>query len=511
MNHNQMPAGNVLSAASPHFLGNFKNIFHSDNYDHYRTAVGDTLDLVGKFLHRNEKPFSGIEAKEMKSMVQQIDLNQKLSSYQELLQEVDHIYVKHATAFHLPQYVAHLNCPVVIPALAGEILVSAINSSQDTYDQSAGGTFMERKLIDWTAEQLGYHPENSDGVFTAGGSQSNLMGLVMMRDCFSQKRYHHNIKLDGLPREASKFRIFVSDKSHFSNLKNASIMGLGEKAIVKVPTDERFRMDIALLKKYIKREEQLGNIPIGIVATAGTTDFGNVDPMEDIANIAEQYNIWMHVDAAYGCALLLSEKYRHLLNGIERADSVTIDYHKSFFQPISSSAFIVKDKKELLILKHHADYLNPKEMDEEEIPAQINKSITQSTRRFDALKLWFTLRMMGKEQLSEYTDMVIDLTKDVAEMLTEDPDFELLSDTDLSVLVFRYIRPEIIDLNALNQYIKMKLFYSGEVLVASTKVNGNFYLNFTFLNPITTTEDVHEILTKIKMHGKDFDTAAHSI
>jgi len=265
-------------------------------------------------------------------------------------------------------------------------------------------------------------------------------------------------------------------------------------------------MDIALLKKYIKREEQLGNIPIGIVATAGTTDFGNVDPLEDIANIAAQYNIWMHVDAAYGCALLLSDKYRHLLNGIERADSVTIDYHKSFFQPISSSAFIVKNKKELLILKHHADYLNPKEMDEEEIPAQINKSITQSTRRFDALKLWFTLRMMGKEQLAEYTDTVIDLTKDVASMITEDADFELLSDSDLSVLVFRYVRPDHKDLNALNQHIKTKLFYSGEILVASTKVDGNFYLKFTFLNPITTTEDVHQILNKIKMHGKDFDT-----
>jgi L-2,4-diaminobutyrate decarboxylase len=146
-------------------------------------------------------------------------------------------------------------------------------------------------------------------------------------------------------------------------------------------------------------------------------------------------------------------------------------------------------------------------MDEEEIPAQINKSIIQSTRRFDALKLWFTLRMMGKEQLAEYTDTVIDLTKDVASMITENPHFELLSDTDLSVLVFRYIRPDIEDLNALNQHIKMKLFYSGEILVASTKVDGNFYLKFTFLNPITTTEDVHQILNTIKSHGEDFDTA----
>lgn len=187
MNNNLISSEELSNTVLPHNLGNFENIFHPDNYDHYRNAINTTTDLVQEFLYRNKKPFSGIEAKEMKEKVRQIDLDQKLSTYDELLAEVDDIYVKHATAFHLPQYVAHLNCPVVIPALAGEILVSAINSSQDTYDQSAGGTFMERKLIDWTAKQIGYDANNSDGVFTAGGSQSNLMGLVMMRDCFSQK------------------------------------------------------------------------------------------------------------------------------------------------------------------------------------------------------------------------------------------------------------------------------------------------------------------------------------
>lgn len=503
---NNLITSKQYSDFSSHNLKNFGNIFHPDNYEHYHNAIHSTIGLVQKFLYRNNKPFSGIKAKEMKEIVEQIDLNKKLADYRELLDEVDNIYVKHATAFHLPQYVAHLNCPIVIPALVGEILVSAINSSQDTYDQSAGGTFIERKLINWTANQIGYDANDSDGVFTAGGSQSNLMGLIMMRDSFSQKKYNHNVKIDGLPHKADCFRIFVSEKSHFSNLKNASIIGLGEKCMIKIPTDERFRMDVSLLKKYIIREEKMGNIPIGIVATAGTTDFGNIDPLNDIANIAEHYNIWMHVDAAYGCALLLSQKYRDLLKGIERADSVTIDYHKSFFQPISSSSFIVKDKKELHILKHHADYLNPEEMDEEEIPAQINKSVTQSTRRFDALKLWFTLRMMGREQLAEYTDTIIDLAKDTAKIISKDPDFELLSDSDLSVLVFRYIRLDINDTDALNQYIKMKLFYSGEIMVASTKVNGKFYLKFTLLNPITTTEDIHQILTKIKIYGKDFST-----
>jgi L-2,4-diaminobutyrate decarboxylase len=248
------------------------------------------------------------------------------------------------------------------------------------------------------------------------------------------------------------------------------------------------------------------------VATAGTTDFGNIDPLQAIASIAKQHRMWMHVDAAYGCGLLLSEKYRHLLNGIEQADSVTIDYHKSFFQPISSSAFLVKNKLHLNIIKHHADYLNPREQDYDELPAQINKSITQSTRRFDALKLWFTLRLMGKQKLGHYTDKIIDTTEQAACVIDDSHHFELLSHSDLGVLVFRFIpqRTADVDICAMNLHIKQTMFFNGEVLVASTRVNGQFYLKFTILNPLTTIQHIQNILTIIKKHGKDYEQRCHA-
>jgi L-2,4-diaminobutyrate decarboxylase len=384
---------------------------------------------------------------------------------------------------------------VVIPALAAEVIISAINSSQDTYDQSAGGTFMERKLIDWTGAQIGFDTA-CDGVFTGGGSQSNLMGLLLARDYYALTFMNHNIKVDGCPATATKFRIFVSDKAHFSNHKNAWLLGLGEQSIVQIKTDSRFRMDAASLESAINQELAQGNIPIAIVATAGTTDFGNVDPLAEIGRIAAQYKLWYHIDAAYGCGLLLSDKYRYLLNGMELADSVTVDYHKSFFQPISSSAFIVRNKLHLNLIKHHADYLNPKEQDYDELPAQINKSITQSTRRFDALKLWFTLRLMGKKQLGAYTDTIIETAEKAACMIESDGDFDLLSHSDLGVLVFRYNNTD--KPCEVNQYIKKTLFFSGEVLLASTKVNGKFYLKFTILNPLTTIDDIHNILNTIK-------------
>lgn len=482
----------------------YKDIFHQNSNDEYTEAIKLAKERVSDFLKNNQKPFSGIRPDEMKAKVENVDLNTPLPDYESLLNEVDELYVKHATAYHLPEYIAHLNCPVVIPALAAEVLISAINSSQDTYDQSAGGTFIERKLIDWTSEQIGYS-ENSDGIFTAGGSQSNLMGLLLARDYFSLEYQKWNIKLDGLPPDASKFRIFVSDKAHFSNHKNAWILGLGEQAIVHVGVDTRYRMDPKQLEKAIKEEKEKGNIPIAITATAGTTDFGNVDPLTEIANIANRNNLWLHVDAAYGCGLLLTEKYRYLLNGIELADSVTIDYHKSFFQPISSSAFIVKNKLHLNIIKHHADYLNPKEQNYDALPAQINKSIIQSTRRFDALKLWCTLRYMGKEKLGKYTNTIIETAQQTAQHLEKEENFELLCHSDMGVLVFRYINGlDETNYCNINQHIKEKLFFSGEVLVASTKVNGKFYLKFTIFNPLTTLNDIKNILNLIKQNGNGY-------
>lgn len=486
----------------------FAHIFYEGSAEEYRQAILKAVDRVCSFLKNTQKPFSGIKPAALKARFDPIDLDTPLENYNQVFDEVQRLYVDHATAFHLPEYIAHLNCPVLIPALAAEILVSAINSSQDTYDQSAGGTFIEREVLKWTGRQIGYS-DNCDGIFTAGGSQSNLMGLLLARDHYAYGHLNHSVKTLGNPPESSRFRIFVSDQSHFSNQKNAALLGLGEQAIVKVSTDHEFRMDTECLEDAIIQELQAGNLPIAIVATAGTTDFGNLDPLRAIARIAAKYSIWLHVDAAYGCGLLLSDKYRYLLQGIEQADSVTVDYHKSFFQPISGSAFLVRNKQDLLIIKHHADYLNPSEQNYEELPAQINKSITQSTRRFDALKLWFTLRLTGKRRLGEYTDTMIETTRAAARLIRSDKDFELLNDSDLGALVFRYLPSgnKPVDACALNQHIKKTLFFSGEVLVASTRVKGKFYLKFTIINPLTTENNIQNILQKIKHHGKNADYA----
>jgi len=482
----------------------FEDIFYEGSSQEYLKAMSLASQSIVNFLHDNKKPFSGVTAAQLRPQFESVDLSTPLPDYESLINEVESLYTKHAVTFHHPKYVAHLNCPVVIPAIAAEVLISAINSSLDTWDQSAGGTLIEQKMIDWTCNEIGFD-EHADGVFTSGGSQSNMMGLLLARDHYSVEYLKHNIKQNGLPPEASRFRIFVSEAGHFSIQKNAAILGLGEKAVVKVKADRTFRMNTVLLEDAIQRELKQGNIPIAVVATAGTTDFGNLDPLEAIGNIAAKYKLWYHVDAAYGCGLLLSSKHRYLLNGIELANSVTADYHKAFFQPVSSSAFLVNHKRYFGLITHYADYLNPKDQHSDEIPNQVNKSI-QTTRRFDALKLWFTLRMMGKEKLGGYIEKIIETAENVAHIISTDRDFDLLNYSDLSALVFRY-NPSVLhtaNLTQMNQYIKAQLLKHGDALVAGTKVHGEFYLKFTLLNPLTTTDHIKNILLNIKKHGNEF-------
>jgi L-2,4-diaminobutyrate decarboxylase len=484
----------------------FKDIFYEATAGEYNKAMLAARELVISFLHNNKQPFSGISPARLRELFDRIEFDAPLPDYKNMFSEVEELYVNHATAFHLPHYIAHLNCPVVIPALAAEVLIAAINSSQDTWDQSAGGTLMEQKLISWTCNEIGFS-NDADGVFTAGGSQSNLMGLLLARDHYALEHLHYNIKKNGLPPQAARFRIFVSEMSHFSLQNTVSLMGLGEQALVKVKTDAAFRMDAELLEKAIQQEIAHGNIPIAVVATAGTTDFGSIDPLTAIGHLAARYNLWFHIDAAYGCGLLLTAKYRHLLNGIEMANSVTTDYHKAFFQPISSSAFLVRHSRYLDIITHHADYLNPQENDFEGLN-QINKTITQSTRRFDALKLWFTLRLMGKQKLGNYIETIIETTTKAANLIACDDDLELLSYSDISALVFRYYPRSLRQFNIpdkMNQYIKKEMFMEGKAIVAGTKVNNAFYLKFTLLNPLTTINDIKNILAIVKRHGATYE------
>lgn len=474
-----------------------------EGLDEYARSLSRAVDLVQERLRSAERPFTGISPSELAAAFVEVDLDAPCDHLEAALSELHELYLRDAVFFHHPRYVAHLNCPVALPALVAEVILSAVNSSLDTWDQSVGGTLVEQRLIDWTAARIGLG-DAADGIFTSGGTQSNLMALLLARDvCCARELGVADVARRGLPADFGRLRILASEVSHFSVQKAAALLGLGHDAVIPVACDERFRMGTAALQRTIRSCRTGGLVPMAVVATAGTTDFGSIDPLSEIARVCRAHGIWMHVDAAYGCGLLVSRRRRHLLEGIEEADSVTADFHKSFFQPVSCGALLVRDRRHLGRVAYHAEYLNPLSQRREGTPNLVDKSL-QTTRRFDALKLWLTLRSVGPDAVGEAFDRAVDLAREAHLLVHHDERMEALHRPELGTLVFRYVPeperpPEAVD--ALNLHIRKAIARSGEALLAGTRVHGRRCLKFTLLNPATTVADLHAVLDLVRRHG----------
>ncbi|WP_240641062.1 pyridoxal phosphate-dependent decarboxylase family protein [Nocardioides ferulae] len=470
------------------------HLFHPDHLDDYRTSLALGLDALSDAMRAQRGPATGVLPAQAAKPVVDVDLDRPLGDAAQALTEMRRLWLDDTVWFHDPAYAAHLNCPVVVPALLAELFVSGVNASLDTFDQSVGGTFVERHLVDWTAARIGFGP-GADGIFTSGGTQSNLQALLLARD----------VALAGRSAgDASRLRVIASAEAHFSVQKAARLLGLGDHAVVSVATDARHRMDPAALSAALDGCKSHGLIPMAVVATAGTTDFGAIDPLEAAADLCARHGTWLHVDAAYGGGLLVSPRRRHLLAGIERADSVTVDYHKTWFQPVSSSALLVRHGAHLGHVTWHADYLNPHDASDTAHPNQVDKSL-QTTRRFDALKLWLTLRVMGPDTIGDYVDAVCDLAEATHARLADDPRLEFAAAPELSTLVLRY-RPDGLsedDADRLAPRIRATLYERGAAMVAKTKVDGRCWLKLTLLNPMTTVDDVVGIGTLLAATGDE--------
>ncbi|SFK86108.1 L-2,4-diaminobutyrate decarboxylase [Halogranum rubrum] len=405
-----------------------------------------------------------------------------------------------------PTCVAHLQCPTAIPGLAAEAMLTALNQSMDSWDQSPAATVVEESMVEELCSLFGL-PNAADGVFTSGGTASNLLGLLLARDRYVTETFGQRVQDEGLPPEASDLRILCSDAGHFTAQQSAAVLGLGEDAVVSVPTDDDYRMDPEALDAELARLDDEGKRPFALVATAGTTDFGSVDPLSALADRAAEHDLWFHVDAAYGGALAVSDRHREMLAGVSRADSVSLDFHKLLYQPISCGAFLLRDGSHYDLIDRNASYLNPEADEEAGVSNLVGKSLA-TTRRFDALKPFVTFQTLGREGVAELVDYTLQLADDVAELVERDPALELAADPTLNAVVFRY-RPsqqhsdretsEWVD--TVNRRIRDHLLERGMGVVARTEVDGDAYLKFTLLNPQTTVDDVADLLVSVKQYG----------
>lgn len=470
--------------------------------DAYLQAIDQTKKVVADVSVQARGPFSGETPQMIQRAVKEMKLATEKGQPLEVVLEDVATLLLHSIQVNHKACIGHLHCPPLVPALAAEMVISAVNQSLDSWDQSSSATYLEQELIDWLCNRLGLG-ENADGTFTSGGTQSNYMGLLLARDAFCEKQWNWNVQKKGLPPEARRLRILCSEAAHFTVKKSASQLGLGEDAVILVSTDRHQRMSLTDLKEKLRILKAENLLPYALVGTCGTTDFGSIDPLLHLAEAAKDNDLWFHVDAAYGGALMLSHNDYHRIRGIEQADSITADFHKLFFQPISCGAFLVKERKHFKYISYHADYLNPEQDEEEGLLHLVNKSV-QTTRRFDALKLFMSLRAVGLDRFGEMIDHTIEVARKTAQLMKESRFFTVINaEPEINAVVFRY-EPSFLKNNfdALNKQIHSELLHGGRALLAKTMHEGKLYLKFTLLNPRVTMEDMKKLIADIAELGE---------
>ena len=393
-------------------------------------------------------------------------------------------------------YMAHLHSPALLESIAAELIIAAFNQSMDSWDQAPVATEVELEVIQKLCSLYGYD-EKSDGVFTSGGSQSNISALLFARDWYCKNKLGYDVKKHGLPENYRKLRIYTSEISHFSMEKGAHLLGLGYDAVVKVPVDDKQKMDACALEKLIGQDLENGNLPFCVVATIGTTDYGSIDPMNEISSVCQKYGLWLHADAAYGSAVILSSKYAQRVAGFNLCDSITVDFHKMFLLPISCSAVLLKDASNFEALELHADYLNREEDEEDGYTNLVGKSL-QTTRRFDALKVWVSFKMRGKDGWGEIIDTCMENAAYLYSRLKDDAEFETVTEPEISSVVFR-----IASTDDTNKRVRRALIHKHGVVIGQTVYNGKVFLKFTLLNPLVTHEKLDSLLELIKSIAKD--------
>jgi sulfinoalanine decarboxylase/sulfinoalanine decarboxylase/aspartate 1-decarboxylase len=364
-------------------------------------------------------------------------------------------------------------------AVLGDLLAVVLNNSMYTYKVAGPMVGVEKEIIRNTSKMLGY-PAQADGTIAPGGSMTNLMAMIMGRDAHNEK-----IKSDGV---SSKMTLYTSKESHYSIPKNAAFMGIGRKQLRYVEADRYGRMDSENLEAQIKQDLAQGLEPFFINATAGTTVMGAFDPIEPLAELAEKYKLWLHVDGAYCGPVLFSDKYKHLIKGAERADSFSYNAHKMLATPLTCSVIVAQNKKYLHdSFSNDADYLYQTDGDD----YNLGKISLQCGRRNDALKFWTLWKAVGRKGLGQMVDHQFHLAEVARSYVEKHPDYTLYSYPESVGICFNYK-----DLPA--HEICSQLYEAGELMVGFGQFREDQFIRLVSVNAGNTEEDIHTFFNKLE-------------
>ncbi|MFQ5637851.1 MAG: pyridoxal phosphate-dependent decarboxylase family protein [bacterium] len=355
----------------------------------------------------------------------------------------------------------------IVHSAFGDFLADITNRYAGVFFASPGAVRMENMLLQWMASLIGY-PPNSVGNLTSGGSIANLIGIVTARDA-------HNLN----PKDIERSVIYLSGQVHHSVDKAIRIAGLQECIVRMIPLDENYRLQAGALQRMIISDKKTGLNPWLVIASAGTTDTGAVDPMQEIGEIAQAHRLWFHIDGAYGAFFILCDECRKMLRGMNTSDSIVMDPHKGLFLPYGSGAVLVKDRQKLLDAHYYMpNYLQDTIAARDELsPADLSPELT---KHFRGLRLWLPLKLLGLKPFRAALSEKIWLARYFYEQIQKLDGFEVGPFPDLSVVTYRYV-PKKGDANEFNRKLVQEIYKDGRVFISSTVIENKFTLRLAVL------------------------------
>jgi aromatic-L-amino-acid decarboxylase len=381
----------------------------------------------------------------------------------------------------------------LFPSALGDLLADVSNQYSGIHFASPAANLMERSLVRWMADLVGY-PATAGGDLTSGASIANLEGIVTARDAAG-------IRSADVPRTV----VYLTSQTHHCIEKALRIAGLAECVVRRVTLDDRWRMHPDALERAIEADVAAGLLPWLVVATAGTTDTGAVDPLAAIADIAEAYGLWLHADAAYGGFFILTDHGRRALAGIERSRSVVMDPHKGLFLPFGSGALIVRDERQLADAhRYSASYLSDaRELGGVFSPSDLSLELS---RPFRAPRLWLPLKLFGLAPFRAALEEKLLLARYFHAQLTEMPGWIPGPEPDLSIVTYRY-RPRRGDPNEFNRRLLQAVQADGRAVISGTEIDGAYTLRLAVLHYRSHLDEVDGILEVLAREAARLEAA----
>ncbi|MBW3593720.1 MAG: aminotransferase class V-fold PLP-dependent enzyme [Actinobacteria bacterium] len=382
-----------------------------------------------------------------------------------------------------PRFFAYIPSAPTWPGVLGDFIASGVNTFTGTWLQSAGASTLELVVLDWFRQWIGY-PGQASGVLVSGGSQANLTALACARETKPGGRLENAV-------------IYLSSQGHSSVVRAIRVLGFAADQVRALPVDDAYRLRPDALEAAVESDVRAGRQPFVVVANAGATNTGAIDPLADIAKIAAERDLWLHVDAAYGGFTVLTERGKRWLVGIEQADSVTLDPHKWLYQPYEVGCLLVREGTRLASAFHvMPEYLQDTAVGGVEVNfADRGIQLTRASRAF---KLWLSLKYFGVDAFREAIERSLDLALLAEERVRASSELELLSPATLGIVCFRR-RPAGLDeegvLERLNADLDLRLAQSGEGMISSTRVDGRYALRLCILGHRSRAEDVERVLS----------------